>query len=289
MNMLSKFLLIPLAIMAIACLYLVWEYNLEPYYIIPWVILGAIVFVMSPLIDWWWANRNPPQLDPMVEGFLRKFFPYYSALSIPAKKRFLNRVSLYMLATEFKAMAMEDVPDDIQALIACNVVMLTFGQEDYRLSKYEQIIVYPHPFPSPQFRKTFHSTEHYAEDGVILFSLEQLIPGATQKTKYYNIALHEYAKIFTLTYKDYSYPKFDDSIWEQLEKISGFKTEDVKNFIGLPTLEPLTVSINYFFIFPQQFKNVLPEFYDVFSKIFNQDPMKIDFPVIDVEKQGKGI
>jgi len=285
--MLSKFLLVPFVLVAIACLYFVWEGDMEPIYIVPFVLIIAVIIVMSPQIDWWWAQRNPPKVHPKLEGFLRKFFPYYTQLAIPAKKRFLTRISLYMMATEFIPKAIEDVPEDIKALIAANIVQLTFGQKDYRLSQFERIVVYPHPFPSPQYKDIFHSAEIYEEDGVILFSLEQLVPGSTQRRKYYNIALHEYAKIFTLMYKDYSYPKFEETIWEKLEAISGFKTEDVKNYIGLPILEPLPVSITYFFTFPNKFKEVLPDIYNQYEKIFNQNPIQGDSPVIDASKQGR--
>ena len=285
--MLSRYLIMPFAIAGLVFLYLAWEYILSPLYLIPCIVISVLILVMSPQIDWWWAVRNPPPIDPKLEGFLRKFFPYYQQLSLPAKKQFADRVSLYLLATEFIPKVMDEVPEDIKGLIAANVVMLTAGLKDYRLSAYEKIVVYPHPFPSPQFPKTFHSTEHFAEDGVLLFSLEQLIPGATQKTKYYNIALHEYAKIFTLQFKDFKYPHFDDGIWEKLEQISGFKTEAVKNYIGLPIIEPLPVSINYFFTFPQKFKEVLPDMYDQFQDIFNQNPVDGALPVI-TEVRGEG-
>lgn len=287
--MLSKFIAVPFVILAIACLYFVWEGELEPIYIVPWVVMLAVTFVLSPQIDWWWANRNPPPVDPRMEGFLRKFFPYYASLSLPFKKRFANRVSLYIMATEFIPKAIAEVPEDVKGLIAANVVMLTFGQEEYRLSKFEKIVAYPHPFPSPQYPKDIHSSEIFEEDGVILFSLEQMIPGASKRNQYYNIALHEYAKIFTRMYKDHPYPKFDDSIWEKLEQISGFKTEAVKNYIGLPFIEPLPVSINYFFTFPEKFKAVLPSLSETYSRIFNQDPTNKEKPVIDVAKQGKRI
>ncbi|MFT5165727.1 MAG: Mlc titration factor MtfA (ptsG expression regulator) [Saprospiraceae bacterium] len=285
--MLSRILIIPLAIIALICLYLAWENQLSPIYIVPCVVMAAIILIFSPQIDWWWAVRNPPPVDPMLEGFLRKFFPYYTQLSLSDKKYFMDRVSLYLIATEFIPMVMEHVPEDIKGMIAANVVMLTFGQEDYRLAQFEKIVLYPHPFPSPQYREIVHSTEHFEEDGVLLFSLEQLIPGITQKTKYYNIALHEYAKIFMLLNKDLPYPKFDDSIWENLSQISGFNTATVKNYIGLPVMEPLPVSINYFFTFPQKFQQVLPDIYDTYSRIFNQNPVNGNTPVVDVRKQRK--
>lgn len=287
--MLSKFLLIPFAILAITSLYFIWDGALSPIYLVPCVVMLAIIFVLSPQIDWWWANRYPPKMDPRLEQFLQKFFPYYAQLSLPAKKRFTTRIMMYIMATEFIPKAIEEVPEDVKGLIAANIVMLTFGQKDYRLSKFEKVVTYPHPFPSPQYLKFFHSAEHFEEDGVLLFSLEQLIPGSTQQRKYYNIALHEYAKIFVLINEDITYPEFGEEIWEQLEQVSGFKTSVVKNYIGLPTLEPLPVSINYFFTFPHKFQQILPKVYDEYQRIFNQNPVQAAFPVIDKAKQGDGI
>ena len=195
--------------------------------------------------------------------------------------------TLYNIATEFMPKAMEHVPEDIKGLIAANVVMLTFGQKDYRLSKFEKIVAYPHPFPSPQYPKHLHSSEIFDEDGVILFSLEQLIPGATRQTQFYNIALHEYIKIFMLTYPDYNYPKIDTDVAKKLEIISGFKNEKVQNYIGLPMLEPSILAINYFFTFPQNFYNQQPDIFESYTKIFNQNPLDHQSPVIDNEKRGR--
>ena len=287
--MLSKFLSFPFVIILLVCLYYTWEGEITSLYIIPNVIILASIFVLSPQIDWLWYQKNPPEMDEKMRIFLEKLFPYYRNLSPKEKNRFEVRVTLYIIATEFMPKAMEYVPEDLKGLIAANVVMLTFGQKDYRLSDFEKIITYPHPFPSPQFPKHFHSSEIFAEDGVILFSLEYLVPGATRQSQFYNIALHEYVKIFQLSYPDYQYPEIDNALSKKLELISGFKNEKVLEFIGLPILEPSVLAINYFFTFPQQFKNELPEIFDEYSKIFNQNPLNYQFPVIENEKRGHRI
>ena len=287
--MLSKFLSFPFVIVLLVCLYFTWEGDLNPLYIVPNVVILTIIYVLSPQIDWIWYQWNPPEMDKKLHIFLERFFPYYRNLSPPEKKRFSIRVSLYILANEFMPKAMESVPEDVKGLIAANVVMLTFGQKDYRLSKFEKIIVYPHPFPSPQFPKHLHSSEIFEEDGVILFSTEQLIPGATQQSKYYNIALHEYARIFVKAYPKLPYPEFDDTIHEKMELVSGFKNDRVREFIGLPQLDSFLLSINYFFTFPVKFKQVLPDAFEIYTRIFNQNPLNPANPVIDPEKRGNRI
>ncbi len=285
--MFSKFLSFPFIITLLAVLYFTWEGDLNPLYIVPNVIILATIFTLSPQIDWLWYQRNPPEMDEKLRLFLKKVFPYYRNLSPREKKRFEIRVDMYIIATDFMPKAMEIVPEDIKALIAANLVMLTFGQKDYRLSTFEKIVVYPHSFPSPQFPKHLHSSEIFKEDGVILFSTEKLVPGATQQTKFYNIALHEYARIFAMTNPNHPYPKLDPSIPGKLELISGFENEKVREYIGLPLLDPFLLSINYFFTFPVKYKQILPEIFDAYLKVFNQNPLNYQAPVIDDEIRGK--
>ncbi len=285
--MFSKFLSFPFLITLLVCIYFTWEGDLNPLYIVPNVLILACIYTLSPQIDWLWYLRNPPEMDEKLRFFLEKVFPYYRHLSPREKKRFRIRVNMYMIATDFMPKAMEIVPEDIKGLIAANIVMLTFGLKDYRLSGFEKIVVYPHPFPSPQFPKHLHSSEIFEEDGVILFSTEHLVPGATQQTKFYNIALHEYARIFAKTNPNLPYPKLDTSIPRKLEMISGFENEKVREYIGLPQLDPFLLSINYFFTFPAKYKQILPEVFDAYLKVFNQNPLNHQTPVIDNEIRGK--
>jgi Mlc titration factor MtfA (ptsG expression regulator) len=277
--MFSRFLAVPFVLMALGCLYLIWEGQLEAMYLVPWVVILAIIFVSSPQIDWWWAKRNPQPMDPKLDAFLHRFFPYYSQLSIPAKKKFSHRVNLNIMATEFIPKAMADVPEDIKGLIAANLVMLTLGKPEFRFPAYEKVVVYPHPFPSPQY-KEFHAAESFKEDGVFLFSLEQLIPGATQRTKYYNIALHEFIKVFLESNPQHTVPSLGTEEEDKLVKMSGFKMEAVKNYIGLPELDTRIVSINYFFTFPDKFKIELSALHATYQTLFNQDPSQKEYPIL---------
>ena len=40
---------------------------------------------------------------------------------------------------------------------------------------------------------------------------------------------------------------------------------------------------------PQKFREILPDVYNSYNRIFNQDPVNIEMPVVDVSKQGKKI
>ena len=280
--MLSKLLAIPFVLGLIFLLYLAWETDSSyAIYIVPMVICLVVIYIFQPQLDWWWYRRRPPELDTPLRKLLDRFHPFYRQLSSTNQRIFRERMALYIFANDFIPKAFEDVPEDIKGVIAANVVHLTFGQQDYRLSKYERIVVYPQPFPSPQYPDRFHASEIFEEDGVILFSAEQLMASMLQPKKYYNIGLHEYAKVYVSSYPDKEYPKFDEFIWEKLEEISGFKKKFIEAFIGLDDIDPLPVSICLFFSFPVQFRNRLPKAYTAFQEIFNMDPILAEDPVLD--------
>lgn len=266
-----RILSIPFFVTALVFLYMTWEVD-ESYsvYIIPPVVLLGLLFVFGPQINWWWYKRYPPKLDPNIRHLFRRHFHFYQKLSPDDKERFRRRVALYTIANDFMPQAMEKVPEDVKAFIAANVVQLTFGQEDFLLSKFERIVVYPKPFPTPQYPEKFHASEIFEEDGVVLFSAQQLAKGFLHPTQYYNIGLHEYAKVFMICYPEHPYPVFDQDIWSKLEQISGFSREFIAEWINLDNIDPLAVSISHFFVFPEKFRAVLPEVFELYGEIFRK-------------------
>ena len=280
--MLSKVLAFPFILGACVFLYLAWEQDTSwGMYIVPNVIALAVIYVLSPQIDWWWYKRHTPELDPHLRYLFTQRHQFYKGLSEPMKKRFRDRLFLYMQANEFMPQVMESVPLDIKGMVAANVVHLTFGRKDFRLSKYEHIILYPRPFPSPQYPKNFHASEIFDEDGVIMFAIEQLMHSTFNPIKNFNIGLYEYARIFMRMYPNNNYPTFDENSWEILEQISGFSKEYIQRFINLEDIDPVAVSISHFLVFPQKFQQLLPGAYNTYQQIFNLNPLNPAEPVVD--------
>lgn len=271
--MLSKYLQIPLVAGALISLYLAWEEGSRyAIYMVPFVVGMAVVYVLSPQIDWWWYQHRPPELPAPLRHLINTRFPFYQNLSADEKTRFRNRMALYMHANEFMPQGMESVPMDVKGVIAASVVQLTFGLEDYRLSKFEYIIVYPHPFPSPQFPEKWHVSEIFEEDGVIMVSAEQLMASFLQPERYFNIGLYEYARVYRRCYPGVSFPVLGENSWEQLQAISGYSKDVIEKWIGLPKPDVLAVAIAHFFVFPKKFKALLPEVYEELAGFFKQRP-----------------
>lgn len=267
--MFSRLIAIPFILLTLFFLFLSWEVHRSySIYVVPPVIIGALIFVLSPQINWWWYSRHPPDLKPVLRALLERAPGFYHSLSAEAKLKFRQRMSLFIMANEFMPQGMDAAPPDAEAVVAASAVTLTFGQEDFLFKKYERIVLYAHPFPTPQYPELFHSSEVYDEDGVLLFSMEHLFRGFLQPGQYFHIGLYEYAKVFMRTYPFARFPQVEEVHWPVLERISGFSRKAIEEWIGLPDLNPLAVAAAHYFVFPEAFKAEWPEAFEQFGVAF---------------------
>ncbi|MCC6283545.1 MAG: hypothetical protein IT262_23265, partial [Saprospiraceae bacterium] len=143
-----------------------------------------------------------------------------------------------------------------------------FHKDTFLFEQFEKNIVYPAPFSTPEYPFD-HASELYAEDGCLLFSGRQVLAAFMQPLSWYNVALHEYARVFVLAYPKEPWPVFsDENIWEQLEKAGGMPRAHVESVIGLAGADPLPVAIHHYFTFPEGFRKALPEVSGVLDGIF---------------------
>ncbi|MEL7117983.1 MAG: zinc-dependent peptidase [Bacteroidota bacterium] len=265
--MASRILALPFVVVGLVSLYAAWEIS-ESYslYIIPCVVAIALIFVFSPQIDWWWYQRRPPKLDDRLVALIQQY-PFFQTLSTEEKKKFLVRTALFTFSTDFKSQSEDGVPTDIQTVVAACAVHLLFRKEKYLLPKFETVVVYPHPFPSPKYPEFEHVSEIYEEDGVLLFAADQLMYGFLQPFQYYNIGLHEYAHAYVVSNPGIAWPKVEESVWDSLEQISSMKKEAIDEWINRPDVEALLACIVHYLTFPERFAAILPELKTAFDDI----------------------
>jgi hypothetical protein len=166
-----------------------------------------------------------------------------------------------MEAHEYMAQGMEEVPPDVKGIVAASAVQLTFGHEDYLLHPFEHVVIYPHPFPSPQHPEEWHVCEHFEEDGVIMFSAEQLVPGFLEPHRFLNIGLYEFARVFMRQHPAVRFPLITAEHWPELEAISNFPKDKTIQYIGLREIDLTALAVVYFFDFEGKFKAKLPDEY----------------------------
>jgi hypothetical protein len=256
----------PLVAGALVFLYLAWDVDERyAYYIIPFVIGLAVVHMLSPQIDWWWYRRYPPELPARLRQFLVQRYGYYQRLSLADKERFRKRMALYMFAREFLPMGMEHFPVDVQGMIAATAVQLTMAREDYLLSPFERIVLYKHPFPSPQYPDRWHASEVYFPDGVLMFSAEQLVPSFLEPVRYFPLLVYEYARVVRSVDGGRAWPEWTTADWPVLEEVGGYRRTDIEHWIGLPEPDLSAVAVVVYFVRPERFRAAYPAAYEWFA------------------------
>jgi hypothetical protein len=270
--MFANLLAAPFALLSLLMLYLAWQTDGEnAIWIVPPLLITALIVVMAPQINWWWYRRNPPALPTNFLHLLEKTNVFYRQLSEVQRKTFRERVALFKMGTDWqpKGFPDDELPPDIPLALSVQAVMLTLGKPDFLFDRFEKVFIYPRPFPSPEYPMQ-HASEMYVPDGCLIFSAEQVMRGFIQPKQWYNVGLHEYAKAFVMTYPDAMWPAFSEIDWAALETASGMPRDHVISVIGLPeeVVEPLPVAIHHFFTFPEGFATSLPAVAAHFTTIF---------------------
>lgn len=276
----ALFLSVPLFLIAIAlgCYAFLVDDSYAPLLLLPCVPL-AIVFVLSPQINWWWYKRNPPDLPEPLKR-LAEHTAYYKTLPEKLQLRFRQKTAMFITGNDFRKPTDEGgVPEDIRAAAAMSAVPLLMGQEELVLPPFEIVIVYANPFPSPQYPTQLHLSEIYEEDGVVLFSAEHLMKGLFQPAQFFPIGLYEYAKVvLCLREKQGLFtPKPEESMWQQIEQMGSYSRKIISKWMGLgeQDIELPAVAIVHFLTFPEAFKALLPELFDAYCEMLNQNPLDL--------------
>lgn len=267
--MFARLLAIPLLLTVAILALLTWkvDFSFSGYIIIP-VLLGAALFVFSPQINWWWYVKHPPDLTPGLRTMIERAPGLYQRLNAADQLKFRQRVSLFMMAQQFLPQGVEKVSPDVEAAVAASAVTLTMGKKEFLFPKYENVVLYQHPFPSPQYPEHFHVSEVYDEDGVLLFSIQHLMLGMLQPIQYLHIGLYEYAKVFMRSYPFARYPQIEEAHWPMLERISGFSRPAVEEYLNVPDISLPALATVYYFTVPDAFSSEWPEVFEQFRTVY---------------------
>jgi len=244
-------------------------------WIVPFVAGLGGLYALHPAIDWWWANKHKPEMDPKLEVWIKAISPFYTKLDADDQKKFRDRIMLYLLANEYLLRSPDDfgaMPDDLKSFFAVPLVELTFNREsNWRLKKFERLVLYPNKFPSPNHPRHIHASEMESEDGVIIAALSEIIAWSQNQEKKFSLLHYEMAKAFMFSFPKEGYPNGLVS-WEVLEKIGGWSKEVISNdIVGLPGLDRMAVAITFFFTRGEKMKTIAPSLFEELKSIFQMN------------------
>ena len=141
----SRILALPFLIgMAFAFYLALFKDTTYAVYVVPCVVVLAIIYIFSPQIDWFWYQRNPPTLPVKLRAFFEKHSFFYQQLQREEDRQlFHQRVALFKIATDFKSPEEDTaVSEDLRVAIAACAVPLTFHLPEFLLPKFETVVVF---------------------------------------------------------------------------------------------------------------------------------------------------
>ena len=225
----------------------------------------AIVYALSPQIKWWYWRRYPPDLDTRFAPLLN-YSAFYQQLDNDGKREFRRRAFLHKASTNFRGQALPKVPEDVQLFIAAAAATINFGVDEPRYDDFSTVVCYPHPFPSPQEQK-LHLSELHAGDGVLIFSMPDLVQSAVESNNFLHLALYEYARAFQLSYPEIELPALER---DQIQTVSRFKEAATHKWHGLANLDRAALTTVLYFTHSKSFQQQFPDHFQTIVQQLGQ-------------------
>jgi len=258
-------------------------------------IIIALVLLSLPLILFYSAMKDAWYLFIHKSGVQRFFisttvkeriknylgeFSYYKNLSDTGKQKFIDRLLIFMYNKEFVGMNGFTVTEEIKVLLSASAVQLTFGMKKYKLENLESIYVYPDIFSLRNNNIKYKGATSVI--GKMYLSWNDFLKGYKDEHDGINLGLHEMTHALHLSLKLGS--KFDTlfaskmSYWEELvekefQKTHSKTSEFLRKYSKTNSEEFFAVCVEEFFENAKEFKQVLPEIYDMLVFLLSQNPL----------------
>jgi hypothetical protein len=267
--MFGRLMIGPFLLLALVGFYLSWEYSESwNWLIILGILGGAVVYIFGPQINWWYYRKYPPDVDPEARFLLEQGDIYYQELSPVQRKKFRQRVALFIMNNSFEGKGWETVPHEVEVLLAAAASKLLYHQEYPLFKLCQKVIVYPGTFPSPDYPEEWHRSEWHEEDGVMLISGEYLLKNFKQTHKNPDLALYEYIRVMRQERADLPWPQLPDEPWGLIHQISGWTREGFISIQGLKHPDVKAVMALLYFSHPHKMDALPGEWMEKYSRVF---------------------
>lgn len=212
--------------------------------IIP-AVVAAGAYALAPQIRWWYWKRNPPDLSTELAPLLDRF-PLYRALDLTGKREFRRRTFLLREATDFQGKGIEGIPDDVRLMVAGSAAVVTFHRDEFLVEGFENIIFYPHQFPTPEHQR-LHASELYTPDGAIIWTLNYLVRSVVEPDKYLQLGIYEYVRALMHLEPDFrAGAAVNDLDYDEIRRLAGFSEGALTEFIGLENPDRTAITVTLF-------------------------------------------
>jgi Mlc titration factor MtfA (ptsG expression regulator) len=279
--MFSRILMLPFGLVAAFSLYTL-VFNQDFFYTI--ILSGSIlviagIFMVEKQINFWWSKKNPPKTDAALKNFLYNYIPFYRGLPVPMRTEFERRLDMAESRIEVYSKTEEDLSDDVKILSCIYPTILDFKHNLGLWKKFNHVVLYGHPFLSPERMEKVHISEFNKEDGVYIYSLEHLQLGF-RNTNFFNIALYEAANAFLSLYPDRHKIHELCSDRDRIFNLGVWSIEELEAYCGELPDQLASILIHHFYIFPEKVKTDHQQAYEILVEIFGDYHVLTNKPII---------
>lgn len=221
-----------------------------------------------------------PKDLPVDEAIiLEQYFSFYRNLSPVRQKYFRHRVCTFIDNYQFVGRGGLEVTEAMKVKIAATSVMLTFGMREYLSDLFEVIIVYPDIFES--LNGDYHKGEFNPAARAIVFSWKDFQQGIDFDNDNINLGLHEFAHALHLCAITRRRGGASLTIYKDMfEEIRTYSANEynrnkimnsgyLRDYAFTNQHEFMAVVFESFFESPREFRQRLPELYEMVKKMIN--------------------
>lgn len=228
---------------------------------------------------------SPPIPLAYAKKVLAKYCHYYNHLNKDLQTRFETRVETFIAMKVFHGRDV-DVTHELKILIAACAVQLTFGLKSFEILSFRRIYVYPDTYYS-SIRQTFHKGEVNLSKRIIILSATNFLHGIAHPNDGVNLGIHELTHALNmdkLIRKDDREFLKNLDYWEEIAAremllLEGNPNHFLRQYASTNIHEMLSVSTEYFFEKPEEFRSRLPELFNKMSMLYGQDPSNRSNPI----------
>lgn len=231
------------------------------------ILLIVPVYIFQHQLNWWYYRKFPPTLPASMHKMLSMTSHFYQSLKREQQEVFGMSVRMFVEAKEFIEKGMDDFPEDVKYIVGYYAARSSWPATDMLFENYGRVVIYPHPFLTPNYHDIVHTIEVEHEDGTLIFSMEHLLASFFRREKFYQIGFHAFAEIL-LRSRLQDFPEPSDDFWERVNKHWHLSQTAISDFIGLPVDDNRIVMMSIYLRHPRKAEHVFPELAGIRERLF---------------------
>ncbi len=245
-------------------------------FIIPLIIILSIVFKNQK--EKFYLKHTDIGLE--YEYILHNKTHFYEQLPPDIKIKFRHRLSMFMSAHDFEGHEGLNVTEEMKTLISAAAVHLTLGLDDFELSDFRKIIVYPDVYYSG-YSKTTNRGETNPH-GIIALTWKFVEEGFADITDKINLGYHEFAHALILQYNgsgvgdsmfNIGYQKFCFAMEAKHLARKAEQANFLRDYAFTNKMEFFAASVEHFLEAPEEMHEKSKDLYYALVRVLRQDPI----------------